>query len=299
MGDTEETPAQKSARIRRQKREAKINANAQERLDKITKLSGRTPESSQSLCSRIWSDANSSIVRNEAPSPLSGTATPPAGMASTQSPAPPPPMAASNTQTLSPEQARLQEEYLRALMRGPGPQADGQGQAQNASTQDDPMMQMLNSMMSGMGGAGDPNNPDAMPFNPDELAKQSGLPSWATSMMFGSQKAPPTPAEERSLRQWKVVHVIVAVLSGVYTLFIMDKSLQTYGAEPPAPPTFQNPFVVFLMAQLALQSARILTAGQTGKRGPGLYYQMLKEFAGDGAIIVFMVGLATWWKSNT
>jgi hypothetical protein len=47
MANIEETPAQKSARIRRQKREAKINVNAQERLDKITQLSGRTPESSE------------------------------------------------------------------------------------------------------------------------------------------------------------------------------------------------------------------------------------------------------------
>lgn len=43
----EETPAQRQARIRRQKREAKITSNAGERLDKITRLSGRTPESSE------------------------------------------------------------------------------------------------------------------------------------------------------------------------------------------------------------------------------------------------------------
>lgn len=45
----EETPAQRQARIRRQKREAKVISNATERLDKITRLSGRTPESSEYL----------------------------------------------------------------------------------------------------------------------------------------------------------------------------------------------------------------------------------------------------------
>lgn len=160
------------------------------------------------------------------------------------------------------------------------------------------MMQMLNSMMSGMGGPTDPNNPDAMPFDPNELAKMSGLPSWATNMVFGSQKAPPTPAEQRSLRLWKIVHVVIAVLSGFHMLFTINRSLQTYGAEPPAPATFQNPFVVFFMAELALQSTRVLTAGPAGQRGPRLWYQMLKEFLGDGAIIVFMVGLATWWNTN-
>lgn len=44
----EETAAQRQARIRREKREAKIKAGGSERLDKITKLSGRTPESSKS-----------------------------------------------------------------------------------------------------------------------------------------------------------------------------------------------------------------------------------------------------------
>jgi GET complex subunit GET2 len=49
MADVEETPAQRQARLRRQKREAKINANASDRLDKITRLSGRTPEHSKNV----------------------------------------------------------------------------------------------------------------------------------------------------------------------------------------------------------------------------------------------------------
>lgn len=209
-------------------------------------------------------------------------------------PRPPPPVEAA-----TPEQAQLQEEYLRTLLRG-SPQANGQGQGQDAPAQDDPMMQMLSSMMTGMGGEGaDPNNPGGMPFNPDELAKQSGLPAWATNMLFGSQKAPPTPAEERSLRWWKVVHAVMAVVIGVYLLFAITKSTQKYGAEPPAPATFQNPFVVFVMAELLLQSTRILTVGQAGQFGPGMVYQMLKQLARDGAIMVFMFGVATWWQGNT
>jgi GET complex subunit GET2 len=48
MSEAEESPAQRQARIRREKREAKIKAGGSERLDKITKLSGRTPEMSKS-----------------------------------------------------------------------------------------------------------------------------------------------------------------------------------------------------------------------------------------------------------
>ena len=47
MADAEETPAQRQARIRREKREAKITGAATERLDRIARLSGRTPERSE------------------------------------------------------------------------------------------------------------------------------------------------------------------------------------------------------------------------------------------------------------
>lgn len=55
MSAEEETAAQRQARIRQQKREAKIKGAAQERLDKITKLSGRAPETSASVGSSILS----------------------------------------------------------------------------------------------------------------------------------------------------------------------------------------------------------------------------------------------------
>jgi hypothetical protein len=42
---SEESPAQRSARLRRERREAKIKEGGSARLDKITSLSGRTPQS--------------------------------------------------------------------------------------------------------------------------------------------------------------------------------------------------------------------------------------------------------------
>ena len=46
MSEAEESPAQRQARLRRERREAKIKAGGTDRLDKITQLSGRTAESS-------------------------------------------------------------------------------------------------------------------------------------------------------------------------------------------------------------------------------------------------------------
>ena len=43
MAANEESPAQQAARLRRERREAKIKAGGSARLDKITSLSGRTP----------------------------------------------------------------------------------------------------------------------------------------------------------------------------------------------------------------------------------------------------------------
>ncbi|ETI28710.1 hypothetical protein G647_01161 [Cladophialophora carrionii CBS 160.54] len=269
----EETPAQRQARIRRQKREAKITSTAAERLDKITRLSGRTPES----------------MRNESPA-----STPPA--TSTPPPQTAPPLAAA-TSSLTPDQVNAQEEYLRSILRQPLPQ-EGQGQTQ----QEDPMLKMLQAMMGGMDGTSDPSAPDgmgAMPgLSPDDISKATGLPPFLTNMVMGNQKAPPSPAEIQATRIWKLVHVVFAILAGLYLVFNIHKSMQTYGENPPAPATFQNPFIVFLTGELLLQSARVLTKGGSGKSGIGLWIQMGKELFGDGMIMVFGLGLAAWIKGR-
>ncbi|KIW72709.1 hypothetical protein PV04_00885 [Phialophora macrospora] len=272
MADAEETPAQRQARIRRQKREAKITGAAAERLDKITRLSGRTPES----------------MRNESP-----VSTPRA--ISTPPPATPPAAAASS---LTPEQVKAQEDYLKAMLRQPLPQ-EGQGETQ----QEDPMLKMLQAMMGGMEGASDPSAPGgmggAMPgLSPDDISKATGLPPFLTNMVMGSQKAPPSPAVIQATRIWKIVHVVFAMLAGLYLVFDINKSTQLYGENPPAPATFQNPFIVFLTGELLLQSARVLTNGGSGKSGIGLWIQMGKELFGDGMVMVFGLGLAAWVKGR-
>jgi GET complex subunit GET2 len=208
-----------------------------------------------------------------------------------------------NNNSLSPEQARMQEEYMKALFQGPPGGGPGPDQSAQQPGADDPMTQMLQSLMGNMSGdpgqGGAHNNPGGLPFSPDDLAQATGLPSWATGMMFGGGKAPPTPAQQQSQRMWKTLHVVVAVLCGVYMLFAVNRSTRTFGSDPPAPPTFQNPFMVFIMAQLLLQGTRILSAGQAEKKGIGLWFQMLKQLARDGAVVVFMLGCASWWKGNS
>jgi len=188
----------------------------------------------------------------------------------------------------------MQEEYLKAMLRQPPPQ-EGQGQAQQ---EEDPMLQMLQAMMRGMDGASGSNGPDsmdAMPgLSPDLISKATGLPPFLTNMVMGNQKAPPSQTEIRATRFWKIVHVVFAILAGLYLTININKSTQTFGANPPTPATFRNPFNVFLTGELLLQSTRALTKGGSGKRGIGLWMQMGKELFGDGMIMVFGLGLAQW-----
>ena len=300
MSESEETPSQRQARIRRQKREAKINANAQDRLDKITKVSGRTPESSrfQSTPS-VVTVPNRPKVRRETPPSTPGAATPTTSASQGASPLPAQGFAQS-MDTNDPQQAKIQEDYIRTLLKSAGGQPGAQGQPQPDMTgSEDPMMKMLGSMMGAMGGDGDPNAPPGMNFSPDDLAKATGLPSFVTNMFMGSQKVPPTPEEERSTRLWRVLHVIFALAAGIYLVLSISMATKTFGQNPPAPATFQNPFAIFVIGEILLQSARIMLAGPSGKRGPGLWLQMAKEFAGDGALSVFMLGISSWWRAST
>jgi GET complex subunit GET2 len=200
--------------------------------------------------------------------------------------------------TSDPQQAKMQEEYLRALLQG-GQQQRQRGQAQpGMPDSDDPMLKMLGSMMGAMNGSSDPNAPPSLGLSPEDISKATGIPSFLTGTFMGSQKAPPTPQEQRSTTIWRVIHVVFALIAGLFLVFSIDRATTTFGENPPAPATFQNPFVIFVTGEIVLQATRIILAGPSGKRGPGLYYQMAKEFAGDGALSVFLLGISSWWRGN-
>lgn len=75
---TEESPAQQAARLRRERREAKIRATGSARLDKITSLSGRPPASGtvsylESLMLLTLADECLSMNRARKPCPSTAT----------------------------------------------------------------------------------------------------------------------------------------------------------------------------------------------------------------------------------
>jgi len=162
------------------------------------------------------------------------------------------------------------------------------------------MLKVLSSMLGGVDGSTGLNPPGGSPLSADDLSKVTGLPSVVTNMMLGGpQTRAPTRVEEQATRFWKVVHVVFAVVAGAYLVFTINRSTRIFGNSPPAPATFQNPFVAFATGELLVQASRIASSGASGKSGPGLWIQMLKELVGDGAIIVFMLGTACWLKGST
>ncbi|KAK5101813.1 hypothetical protein LTS08_004272 [Lithohypha guttulata] len=286
MSDGTETPQQRQARIRQQKRQAKVTNNAQDRLNSIASISGRSVESLQNA-----SAASSSTF--------------------SQSPASAPNNASSirasslfSSQANDPEQMRLQEEYVKLLLGGDQsgqsgqPNQTGQGQQRpGMPDENDPMLKLMQGILGGM--SGDPNAPATgdLPFSPDELAKMTGMPSFLTSMfMGGKSQAPPTPAQISSERTWRLVRVLVAILTGLYTSFIVSSSVTTFGDNPPAPATVQNPFLVFLTGQLLVRGTQSVLASKPATQGGfKKYLQYGREVGNDAAISIFLLGVYSWW----
>lgn len=198
----------------------------------------------------------------------------------------------------TPEQQRLQEEYMKALFggnvqgqSGPGP---GPGQ-QSAVDENDAMLKMMQSMLGGM--SGDPNAPNDLPFSADDISKMTGMPSFLTSMFMGGKaEAPVTPAQARNERTWKILRTVLSVLVALYTIVTIDRSVSLFGQNPPTPATVQNPFVVFVMAELLINGTKTVLPGRPATSGVKHWYATGKEAARDGAIVVFMLGMYTWFR---
>jgi len=193
---------------------------------------------------------------------------------------------------------RMQQEYMRALLAGtPHEQSSNPQQPGMPAGEEDPMLKMLQSMLGGM--SGDPNSAGGMP-SADDLSKITGMPSFLTSMLFGGQKqAPMSSVEVQAESRWKIVRILFSILVGIYVIFTVEKSSSTFGHNPPVPATAQNPFVVFLTGELLLYGSRVALSGRPTSNGFKAWLQSGRDFARDGAILVFLLGVYSWSKGLT
>lgn len=207
------------------------------------------------------------------------------------------PTSAMFGQTSTPEQQRLQEEYMKALLGGNAQGQQGMGQ-QGGMDENDPMIKMMQTMLGGM--SGDPNAPSDLPFSADDISKMTGMPSFLTSMFLGGKaEAPATPAQVRNDRTWKILRTVISLLVAFYTILTVDRSISLFGQNPPTPATVQNPFVVFLMAELLINGTKPFLPGRPAAGGVKHWYNTGRDAARDGAIVVFMLGVYTWFRGPT
>ncbi|KAJ5595278.1 uncharacterized protein N7459_001486 [Penicillium hispanicum] len=284
MSTPEESPAQRAARQRRERREAKIREGGSARLDKITSLSGRTPQT----------------VREEAsPSPQPAVSPSPSPVPQNR------PSHAPQIDMPSAESLQAQQEAFRAMLRQSAPEQDqGQGQGQQAEDMEDPTIKLLNSLLGAM--PGDPNAPPPPPgaasgaggmpgqapgMSPAAIASALGVPPFFANMLGGA--AQPTEQEQKSIQIWKTVHVLFALGVATYLLFVIGTSVTLFGSPPPKPATAQNPFLIFVTGELLLTSGRILMSG--GKGGLGMAVKAVKDIIRDGSLVIFMLGLGSWY----
>ncbi|KAL8812673.1 MAG: hypothetical protein Q9223_000565 [Gallowayella weberi] len=291
----DESPAQRQARLRRERREAKIKAGGSTRLDKITQLSGRSAEEVSPPPPSLVPDSSSADPEE---ADISSHAYP------TQ------PSSRSSVPT---------EADIRQLLRSAPPAQGAQPgpNQQQAGGEDDPMMQILQHMMGTMPGA--------------EGGEQGGLPPGLAALLGGGAPvggpgtAGPGQRGEEEERVdgylWKILHAILAFLLGIYIAAATTfNGVLSLGPETPRRRGYDETgyrlFWIFATAEVVLQSSRyFLEKGKTSQGGwMGMMKQVLPEpwktYAGlvarysgiwttvveDAMVVVFVLGCVAWWK---
>ena len=292
-----ETPTQRQARLRREKRQKKLAEQGEDRLASIKALNGGIappdevlggPGAQQPQAASVANDPEEvDISQNQ-----SGFGTPSNQNIDAQQN----PLAAAMLQM-------QQQEVRKQQQNG----ADG-------NSADDPMVKMMQQMVGLMGG--DPNDPNAKP--PE-------IPPMMKAMLGGGQtnkeEAPPATG---SAYLWRIVHAIFAFILATYialtstfngTKLGRSESVYTqeagYGLGP-------RIFLIFCTSELVLQSSRyfvekgqlqgnglLATVANSGfvpepwagyVRIAGRYLGIVQTIIADAMVIVFVFGMLAWWR---
>lgn len=295
-----ETPNQRQARLRREKRQKKMAEQGEDRLARIKALNGGVAPPEEVLGGPVAQSTKSAYVEDPDEVDIS-TVTPGNGTPSRQQhvDAVDNPLAAAMLQ-MQQEQARNQRQQ----------RAEG-------SAEEDPMARMMEQMMGLMGG--DPSNPNAKP--PDLPPALKALMGGVGGAAGAQQQEPPATS---STYLWRTVHAIFALLLAGYiavtSTFTGSKlarephfyaSGEGYGLE-------RRLFLIFCTAELVLQSTRYF-AEKGQLRGNGMlakvansgfvpepwagYVRIVGRYVGiaqtimtDAMVIVFVFGAMAWWR---
>ncbi|CAG8202345.1 unnamed protein product [Penicillium salamii] len=304
----DESPAQRSARLRRERREAKIKEGGSARLDKITSLSGRTPQAEREEGSPSPQPPTPQQQLRASPAPQPDMESPEAIRAQQEAffsmlrQSAPNPSQGVHADPQAPNSMQAQQDLFRAMLRQSAPE---QGAGEGAGPdEEDPTIKLLNSLMgaipggdpSAMGagappapGAGAPGLGSSLPA----IATMLGVPPFLANMLGGLGGPAPTEAEQKRATMWKTLHTIFALAVAGYLLFIIGSSVALFGSSPPPPATAQSPFAIFVTGELLLTGGKVLFGG---KSGMGMAVQLFRDVVKDGSIVLFMLGMGTWYN---
>ncbi|QIW97278.1 hypothetical protein AMS68_002796 [Peltaster fructicola] len=298
MEGTEETPGQRAARLRREKRQDK--AAAEERLARIKQLNGGVAPPTEVLGGPAVQSPSAAdpdevdITTQNYGGPRASDLN--ASMGSADNP-------------MFQAMMQMQQEQAR---QGAGPR--GPDQTQSGPGEQDPMTKMLQQMM-GMAG-GDPNDPNNIHNTEDPMQMLSTLLNGAKPQ----QSAP--PPSTRSTYLWRLTHAIFAIIIAGYiaitstfdgTLLSRTNSTFTDGSQDGFGSRL---FLIFITAELGLQSARFFMEGGQLQGGgmlatvanlapppwgnylsiAGRWFSIFASIISDAMIIVFVLGVMAWWN---
>lgn len=306
-----ETPTQKQARLRREKRQKKMAESGEERLARIKALNGgvappaevlggpAAPSQSQAQSQPRPQQASVDDDPDEADiDTVSGINTPSQrGGRNGQ----------GQVDPLTQAMFQMQQQQQRG-----GQGADG--------AEDDPMVKMMQQLTGLMGGnAQDPNDPNQPPQIPAALQALMG------GMGGGNDKEAQKAPETGSAYLWRIVHAVFAVTLGIYITMTstfngtkLARSQSVYASDTDSYGFGPRLFTIFVSAELLLQSTRyFVEKGQL--RGPGFlakiansgfvpepyaqyiriagrYIAIAQTIMSDAMVVVFVLGLLAWWK---
>lgn len=306
-----ETPGQRAARLRREKRQNK--AAGEERLAKIKQLNGGIAPPEEALGGPAQAQADFTAAD---PDEADIASTAYAGnRPSNQSTVPAP-----DFTTMTPDQQMHQALLRMQAQQGSQPQQRPLPQgAAGAASDEDPMAKLMQQFM-GMAG-GDPADPNNIHNTQDPMQMLSAMMGAAQKQGQGQAASQATSS---SIYMWRIVHSIFAVILAGYIAMTstFDGSLlartQSLSMATESSGLGHRLFVIFISAELGLQSVRFfLEGGQLQGSGilasisqiapepwagyvraAGRWISILGSVFSDAMVVIFVLGLLAWWNGS-
>ncbi|KAF2663524.1 hypothetical protein BT63DRAFT_430364 [Microthyrium microscopicum] len=298
-----ETPNQKQARIRREKRQAKIAAGGTDRLNKIIGVQGgRMPEPAPALKSQ---DSTPSLSRTTSSSHP---------QAASVEDAPDPAEMDISTHYYEPARRRTPQPQGQSPFGFPGQMDMMQGQPDG----NDPMMQMMQQLLSGGApGEGGAANPELMTSLASLLG---GNPQMAQASAQQAQADMQRPTSDRTYI-WRIAHAVASMWLALYVVLSSPvrfngskegREMASLGGEAFG----AQLFFWFASTEVVLQSSRFfLERGQVQSTGMlGMLSGVIPQpYAGyiriamrystifstiftDAMVVLFVLGIVAWWN---